>query len=66
MINSNIQDVINLLPVYQDRLSSLYIYSLNYFKIPPTVDAYTLFQKVDLTLIFSSVISSITSIFSSA
>lgn len=66
MINSNIQDVINLLPVYQDRLSSLYISFLNYFKIPPTMDAYSLFQKVDLTTLFSSVVSSITSIFSSA
>lgn len=66
MINSNIQDVVELLPVYQDKLWSLYISSLEYFKIPPTVDAYTLFQKVDLTNIFSSVITSVTWIFSSA
>lgn len=66
MINSNIQDVINLLPVYQSRLSSLYISFLEYFKIPPTVDAYSLFQEIDITSIFASVVTSITSIFSQA
>jgi hypothetical protein len=64
MINSNIQDVISLLPIYQDRLSSLYTSFLNYFRIPPTMDIYTLSQKLDLTTTFSSIIASITAIFS--
>jgi hypothetical protein len=64
MINSNIQDVINLLPVYQDRLSILYTSFLNYFNIPPTMDIYTLSQKIDLTTTFSTLITSITAIFS--
>lgn len=66
MININIQDVIKLLPVYQDRMSTLYINSLNYFNIPSSVDAYSLFQRINITSLFSSVISSITAIFSKA
>lgn len=66
MININIQDVIKLLPVYQDRMSTLYINSLNYFNIPSSVDAYSLFQKINITSLFSSVISSVTAIFSKA
>lgn len=66
MINSNIQDVIKLLPVYQERISTIYINFLNYFNIPPTVDAYTLFQKINITSVFTGVISSVTAIFSKA
>lgn len=66
MINSNIQDVIKLLPVYQERISTIYINFLNYFNIPPSVDAYTLFQKINITSVFTGVISSVTAIFSNA
>lgn len=66
MINSNIKDVISLLPTYQERLSDLYLSILNYFNISSNVDAYSLFQKIDISSIFSSVVSSVTSIFSNA
>jgi predicted PurR-regulated permease PerM len=66
MMNSNIQEVIALLPKYQERLSSLYIQGLNYFQIPPTIDAYSVFQKIDIATQFTNVVSSITSIFSNA
>lgn len=66
MINTNIQDVIKLLPVYQERVSSLYMSLLHYFNIPSSVDAYSLFQKIDISSLFTSLISSITGIFSKA
>lgn len=66
MMNSNIQEVIALLPKYQERLGSLYLQALQYFNIPPTIDAYSLFQKVDITKQFTNVVSSVTSIFSNA
>lgn len=66
MMNSNIQEVINLLPKYQERLSSLYLQALQSFNIPPTIDAYSLFQKIDITKQFTNVVSSVTSIFSNA
>lgn len=66
MINSNIQDVIKLMPIYQEKIQQLYISLLNYFKIPQNMDLYSLFQKVNLASLFSNVIWSITSLFSSA
>jgi predicted PurR-regulated permease PerM len=66
MMNSNIQEVIALLPKYQERLGSLYLQALQYFNIPPTIDAYSLFQKIDITKQFTNVVSSVTSIFSNA
>jgi len=66
MINSNVQDVIKLLPTYQERVGSLYLQLLDYFNIPQTVDAYSLFQKINITYLFTSVVSSVTSIFSKA
>ncbi len=66
MINTNIQDVIKLLPIYQERVSSLYMSLLHYFNIPSSVDAYSLFQKIDISSLFTSLISSITGIFSKA
>lgn len=65
MINSSLWDFIELLPTYEQKLYNLYVSLLNYFKIYPSIDAYTLFQKIDLTNMFSSVFSSVTSIFSS-
>jgi predicted PurR-regulated permease PerM len=65
MVNSSLWDFIELLPTYEAKLYDLYISLLNYFKIYPSIDAYTLFQKIDLTNMFSSVFSSVTSIFSS-
>lgn len=66
MINSNIQDVVKLLPIYQERIGSLYLKILDYFNIPQTLDAYSLFQKINITYLFTSVISSVTAIFSKA
>ncbi|MDP5039051.1 MAG: hypothetical protein NWP80_01235, partial [Candidatus Gracilibacteria bacterium] len=66
MINSNVKDVINLMPIYQEKIFSYYFGFLNYFNITSNVDSYALLQKVNLTNIFSSVVSSIASIFSNA
>jgi len=67
MINTNIKDVINLMPLYQERISDIYLTILTHFNIPPSnVDAYSLFKKVDLSNIITSVVSSVTSIFSNA
>ena len=66
MINTNIQEVIKLLPEYQARISTMYITLLNYFNVPPSVDLYSLFQRVNFTSIATTTISSITTIFSQA
>ncbi len=66
MMNSNIQEFVSLLPVYEKRVSGLYMSALEYFRIPHTWDAYTLFQKINLTSLFTSVVTSITAIFSKA
>lgn len=66
MMNSNIQEIIALLPKYQERLSVLYLQLLQYFNIPPTIDAYSLFQRIDITRQFTNVVSWVTSIFSNA
>jgi len=57
MMNSNIQEIIALLPKYQERLSVLYLQLLQYFNIPPTIDAYSLFQRIDITRQFTNVVS---------
>lgn len=45
MINSNVQEVISLLPVYQERLQDLYTQFINHFNIKTNFDAKKIFQK---------------------
>lgn len=67
MINSNIKDVIDLMPLYQERISDIYLNILTYFNISSgNVDAYSIFKKIDLSSMITSVVSSVTSIFSNA
>lgn len=67
MINSNIKDVIDLMPLYQERISDIYLNILTYFNISSwNVDAYSIFKKIDLSTMITSVVSSVTSIFSNA
>lgn len=66
MINANIQDVIKLLPEYQQRLNTIYIWILEYFNVPDTVDIYSLFNTINFTSIATSTIASITTLFSQA
>jgi len=64
MLGSQIQDVIKLLPSYQEKINILYINTLEYLHIPQNMDLYSVFQKIDIPKIVTMVVSSVTDLFS--
>ena len=65
MIGSNIEDLIELLPEYQFRISQILNQILEFFNIKEFIWINQIIQKIDLQQIFSTIIWWITSIFSS-
>ena len=66
MLNSNLQDLVRLLPEYQNRVLEIISGSFSYFHIPEPASLSELLNKIDLQYIFTLVLSWFTSIFSSA
>jgi len=64
MLGSQIQDVIKLLPSYQEKINLLYINMLEYLHIPQNMDLYSVFQKIDIPKLVTLVVSNITDLFS--
>ncbi len=66
MMNSNIQDLVRLLPEYQSRISEIILGLFSYFHIPEPASLSDLLSKLDFQYIFTLVLEWFTSIFSSA
>lgn len=66
MIGSNIEDLINLLPVYQMKVSVILTNTFQYLHLPEPKNISQLLAEVDLQNVFTIVVGWFTSIFSSA
>ena len=64
MLNSNLQDLVRLLPDYQTRVLEIISQSYSYLHIPEPESLSELLTKIDLQSIFTVVLSWFTSIFS--
>jgi len=65
LINTNVQDLIILLPTYQQKILSIINSIISYLNIPKSTDISMLLQKIDITHFFTSLVWAITYIFSS-
>ena len=63
-INSNINDVIRLLPEYQDKIYAIVISLFEYFNVTPPTSLDQVVQSINLQSTFTLVFSSLTGIFS--
>lgn len=66
MINSNIEELIRLLPEYQDKIYITVLSVFEYFNMTPPTSVNEVLQGINLQSTFSVVFSSITWIFSKA
>lgn len=66
MINSNVQDLIILLPEYQEKIWVIVTGIFNFINIPEPTSISQVMQKIKLWEVLSSLVWAITSIFSSA
>lgn len=66
LIESNIGDLIELLPEYQTKISTIISQAFVFLHIPEPESITEIFQSIDLQYIFSIAIWGVTSIFSSA
>ncbi len=66
MIWSNIDDLIILLPEYQNKVTALISQIFTYFNVPEPTSISQVFEKLDLQYVFTMVVGWFTSIFSSA
>lgn len=65
MLNSNIQDLVRLLPEYETRISEMISEVFSYFHIPEPSSLAELLNQLDLQYLFTIILSWFTSIFSS-
>lgn len=63
MLGSNIEDVIKLLPKYQDKILNIYSLITGYLPFELNFDLKTIFEKINIQQIFTSVVWWISNIF---
>lgn len=66
LINTNIEDLIRLLPEYQNKIYAIIISIFDYFNATPPTSVSQILQEVNLQSTFSVVLTSVTGIFSNA
>ncbi|MDP2091034.1 MAG: AI-2E family transporter [Candidatus Gracilibacteria bacterium] len=66
MLGTNLQDLIRLLPDYQQKVYNMLSQAFQYFHIPVPASLGEILSSLNLQSIFTSVLSGFTSIFSSA
>ena len=66
MINSNIEELIRLLPEYQNKIYVTVLSVFDFFNMTPPTSVQDILQNINLQGTFSVIFSGITSIFSKA
>jgi len=66
LIGSNIEDLIRLLPSYQDRVSEIFVQVFKFFHLEWVINLNNIFNKINVASIVSNVAQTVSDIFSSA